>query len=360
MKAQARASTAATPKPTADYVRSRLRETKERIMKEPRGRRELCRLLVERAVDRTVESLVQSKSAEGIRQKRRGKKHQRTRSGSGRSYSEVDGAADESHVQRTAVRRPGALCHSGFVAMQQHLSMAWWLTFPHLGAKIPFRSEREARTLAKSLDLIIAGRLVAAAWEPWRTASGQPGATWKSSLSRFRRSGSCRRSAGSWSRLRQVAASPSSQPQRADMDFASTVGQWQPEVDYKQECSYEGEALGRVGPEKRQRRNRTRDYFGADIPGKSSSEKMNMRCGFRSHPRFVRCDASALIEFMPRFVRSPFSPVFRPRSDRDPLLLRVAGYKSCFCRQLDAPCALMFAWDVHTSKKTCLLFLWSI
>ena len=95
MQAQARASTAATPKPTADYVRSRLPEMKGGVI-----RRELCRLLLERAADRTAESLVQSESAEGIRQKRRGTKHQRTRSGSGRSSSsEVDGAADESHVR---------------------------------------------------------------------------------------------------------------------------------------------------------------------------------------------------------------------------------------------------------------------
>ena len=124
MKAQARASKTATPKPTADYVRSRLLEMKGRVMEEPRGRRELCRLLVERA--RTVESLGQ-RTCRGIRQKRRGNKHQHTRSGSGRrSRSEVDGQADESHVRRTAVRR-------------------------------------EVRTLAKSLNLIIAGRIVAAA-----------------------------------------------------------------------------------------------------------------------------------------------------------------------------------------------------
>ena len=44
--------------------------------------------------------------------------------------------------------------------------------------------------------------------------------------------------------------------------------------------------------------------------------EMKVRSGFRSPPRIVRFDASALIEFMLRFVRSPTSSVFWPRSDR--------------------------------------------
>ena len=40
------------------------------------------------------------------------------------SSSEACGAADESHVRRTAAPRSGALCHSGLVAMQRHLGMA--------------------------------------------------------------------------------------------------------------------------------------------------------------------------------------------------------------------------------------------
>ena len=113
-----------------------------------------------------------------------------------------------------------------------HLKRA---VFPHQGARLPFRSERELRTLAESLDIIIAGRIVAAAdllmqrfraveWQLWRAAGGQSRGTWKSSqtvacqarrraygLPRLRRSGSCRRSVGSWSRLRQVAARPACQ-----------------------------------------------------------------------------------------------------------------------------------------------------
>ena len=58
-----------TAKPTAEYVRSRLREMKGKIMKEPRRRRELCRLVAERTVDRTVEALAYREAARETRRK---------------------------------------------------------------------------------------------------------------------------------------------------------------------------------------------------------------------------------------------------------------------------------------------------
>ena len=76
--------------------------------------------------------------------------HRRTRSGSLRSTSsEANGAADESHARRTAARRPGHTATRGVVAMQRQLGMARWLTLPRQGAKLPFPSECEMRTVAK-------------------------------------------------------------------------------------------------------------------------------------------------------------------------------------------------------------------
>ena len=83
-------------------------------MKEPRGRRELCRLVAERTVDRTVEALACSEAASEARRKRRESKHRRTRSMS--ESSDASTVADENLVRRLATRRPGALCQSGLVA----------------------------------------------------------------------------------------------------------------------------------------------------------------------------------------------------------------------------------------------------
>ena len=96
--------------------------------------------------------------------------------------SDASGVADENLVRRLAARRPGALSvragshataprrcrrrrsRSGRAAgpglVVAYLTRA---VFPHQGARLPLRSEREMRTLAESLDLIVAGRGVAAA-----------------------------------------------------------------------------------------------------------------------------------------------------------------------------------------------------
>ena len=67
-------------KTTAEHLRARLHDMKTKAVKKPSGRRKLCRLLAQRAVDRTIEVLGQSEATEESRHNRRGRKHQRTRS----------------------------------------------------------------------------------------------------------------------------------------------------------------------------------------------------------------------------------------------------------------------------------------
>ena len=126
MIAQARASTAATP---ADYVRSASGGTSSRPDRRVTGPKRIRR-------DNTPETTRKQAPVHPVGVRKQA------------PFGELRFDARE---------------HSGLVVMQRQLGMAWWLTFPHQGANPPFRSEREMRTLAKGLDLIIAGRIVSAA-----------------------------------------------------------------------------------------------------------------------------------------------------------------------------------------------------
>ena len=94
-----------TGTPTAECVRSRLREMKGKIPEDD----ENCVGLSQNEPS-IVEALAYEAAGESLR-KQRGSEHHRTRSMSESSpSSDASGVADENLVRRLAARRPGALC----------------------------------------------------------------------------------------------------------------------------------------------------------------------------------------------------------------------------------------------------------
>jgi hypothetical protein len=183
----------------ADYLRERLRVAREKHSLEVRGRRWLCSVLAERAVDATAEMLAREDAErarkERKRSRRRGKDRRKRRRGSAddegsrgsgsetASSSSLEGQAlkHDTEVRRTAARRPGALLESMLVAMLRQVgdhhgpgetaaaagarslanSYLTRVLVPQTsgGTRLPLRSERELRTLAGALDCLMAGRL---------------------------------------------------------------------------------------------------------------------------------------------------------------------------------------------------------
>ena len=177
----------------AEVLRARQAALYAERQKEPKGRRWLNRLLAERAVEATASQLAdedaQKDNAERRGAKRRTKKktdkrrrrRDDSRDSSAETSSTPDALEDESAVRKLATDRPGALLESAMVLMlrqaggqharadvagaagEQGLCVGYLTRalLPQVTGRITLRSERELRTLAEAIDLLLAGRVAA-------------------------------------------------------------------------------------------------------------------------------------------------------------------------------------------------------
>ncbi|CAK0857372.1 unnamed protein product, partial [Prorocentrum cordatum] len=166
-----------------DLLREKLAAIRARRGSARKGRKWLCRVLAERALEATAELIVE---AEERQKRRRQRKARSVRDDeedemTDSSDDEELGAHEDTAVRRTAKERPGALLQSTIVIMQRHLGGSHHqgetegamdtrsLGTSYLnralgqpGIKVPVRRERELRTLGAILDELLAGRIVQA------------------------------------------------------------------------------------------------------------------------------------------------------------------------------------------------------
>ncbi|CAK0801859.1 unnamed protein product [Prorocentrum cordatum] len=148
-----------------------------------KGRKWLCRVLAERALEATAELIVEAEERQKRRRKRKSRRGREDEEDEMTDSSDEEelGAQEDTAVRRTAKDRPGALLQSTIVMMKRHLGGSHHqgetegaidtttLGTNYLnkalgqpGIKVPFRCERELRTLAAILDELLSGRIVQA------------------------------------------------------------------------------------------------------------------------------------------------------------------------------------------------------
>ena len=198
---RAGAVTSAGPLMPAEMLRIRLREVQAQHKEEKSGRRWMCSIIGERALETTAELMAKEErqdrrreSEKEERKLREGKRRTRrltgprftegNTSGTEESSENTDGEIDmnqDTKVRQLAANRPGALLRSGLIQMVRYTGDAQggrearvaverrglalgYLTrglLATLGDRVPVRAERELRTHAEAIDGIMAGRVQA-------------------------------------------------------------------------------------------------------------------------------------------------------------------------------------------------------